>query len=302
MRHHLLRYAPFAVVLLATASLRAAFSPPQQIDRRLPTPTRAARQVILVSIDGLGSHLLARARAPRLTELARQGLALEATSVKPTWTLPAHFSMLSGLQPAQHEVLWNEYRPFKKLHIPTVFTYCANAGIRCGLFAGKEKFAHFAEEEPGVQHYELQQNTPAILLAARTYFATKDPDLTVIHLPEVDEIGHEMGWASSAQLDTLGQIDHAIALFLDGLLPRSGRPLTVIVTADHGGQGMNHDQGRPDEMLVPWIVWDSATRFVPTSHERLSIIETAPAIVALLGGNTTGDQARFGRTPIVLER
>jgi predicted AlkP superfamily pyrophosphatase or phosphodiesterase len=280
------RYAPVLVVLFGAAFLEARSAAPQRIERASVHVERpSAHQVVLISIDGLGAHVLERSHAPRLKQLASEGTALQAETVKPSRTLPSHFSMLSGLPPSVHGVLWNDYRPFVTIKVRTVFTYCKEARLRCGLFAGKDKFAHFAEHEPGVQHYECLGDSPNILSAALAYLSGSDPDLTVIHLPEVDQIGHEIGWGSATQLDAVRNIDHDLARFFDRLLPTRTRPLAVIVTADHGGFEHDHAEGPHQEMVVPWLIWDSAERHIPGAKGWPTIADTAPTVISLLGGS-----------------
>ena len=73
-----------------------------------------AEHVILVSIDGLRPHIYRDERwpAPVLHELAGRGaIALDARSVFPALTYPAHATIVTGALPAQHGIVDNE--PFE---------------------------------------------------------------------------------------------------------------------------------------------------------------------------------------------
>ena len=66
-----------------------------------------ARGVVLVSIDTLrrdhvGAYGYARATTPRLDALAREGLVGEDAVSTSSWTLPAHLSLLTSLDPGAH--------------------------------------------------------------------------------------------------------------------------------------------------------------------------------------------------------
>jgi arylsulfatase A-like enzyme len=66
-----------------------------------------ARGIVLVSIDTLrrdhvGAYGYARPTTPRLDALAAQGLVLEDAVSASSWTLPAHLSMLTGVDPGVH--------------------------------------------------------------------------------------------------------------------------------------------------------------------------------------------------------
>lgn len=247
-----------------------------------PRPA-GGRRVVLVSVDGLAPRLLAPHTAPVLSRLAHEGLRAEhAETVLPSRTLPAHVSMLSGLPPEEHGVLWNRYAPWRQVRVPTVFATCREGGLRCGLFAGKAKLAHLAEEEPGVERFALRPDAAAVLEAARAYAAARDPDLVVVHLAEVDRAGHDAGWESPAQRAALARVDRLLGGFLAGLGELGSGRLAVLVTADHGGQGMGHGSGRPEDVRIPWILWGEG---IPagTLDARVSTLDTAPTLLALLG-------------------
>jgi arylsulfatase A-like enzyme len=66
-----------------------------------------AKGVVLVSIDTLrrdhvGAYGYAKPTTPRLDALAREGLLCEDAVSTSSWTLPAHLSMLTGVDPAAH--------------------------------------------------------------------------------------------------------------------------------------------------------------------------------------------------------
>ncbi|MCP5044066.1 MAG: sulfatase [bacterium] len=66
--------------------------------------------VLFISIDTLrpdhlSAYRYARETSPRLSALARAGVIFEDATAHATWTLPAHVSMLTGLDPAAHGVL-----------------------------------------------------------------------------------------------------------------------------------------------------------------------------------------------------
>ena len=215
-----------------------------------------ARRVLLVSIDGLAPRVLAEARTPFLDRLAAEGVAAaHAETVVPPITLTSHASMLSGLSPEEHGVDFNRVQPWRELRFPTAFSACAELGRRCGLFAGKRKFVHFAEFEPGVERYAFGADMAGVLAAAGAWAAANDPDFLFVHLAEVDLIGHEFGWGSAEQVAAIEEADGRLASFVATLGAASARPLAVLVTSDHGGFETGHHQDRPENRVIPWIVW-----------------------------------------------
>ena len=76
------------------------------------TTKRAERLVMLVSIDGLGGYYLddAKAEMPTLRRLAAEGVrAAGMKASAPTVTWPNHTTMMTGVHPARHGVLGNNY-------------------------------------------------------------------------------------------------------------------------------------------------------------------------------------------------
>jgi len=240
----------------------------------------APRRVALVSIDGLAPRVRAEAATPTLDRLAREGRSAKSRTVRASYTLPSHTTMLSGVAPSVHDVFWNRYQPWSEIDVPTVFDACARAALRCALFAGKKKFAHFAEGERGVDRYAFAGDAASVLAEAVAYARERDPDLLVVHLAEVDLAGHDAGWGSEAQRDALRRVDALLGDFVAGLadLPR---PLAVIVTADHGGEGTRHGRDTPEDRAIPWIAWGDGVGSGPLPP--VPVARTAATVLALLG-------------------
>jgi hypothetical protein len=284
------RYAVWAGVLAVLAGLVVGYAPvfeasaPLRLDRPFDAPRASTpRRVLLISIDGLAPDVLAESRTPTLDRLAEQGaFATRAETVVPSITLVSHASMLSGVPPEEHGVDWNDYRPWRSIEVVTVFTFCARERLRCGLFAGKPKFVHFAEEERGVERYALGRDSEAVLAAAGAYIESSVPDFAMVHLAEVDLTGHESGWGSPAQRAALEAIDTRLAGFLKQVETAGSRPLTVIVSSDHGGHGTRHGTDLPSDVRIPWIAWGDG--ITPGEiAEAVSTMDTAPTVLALLG-------------------
>jgi predicted AlkP superfamily pyrophosphatase or phosphodiesterase len=272
---------------------------PRQIDRTAgtPDPEPPPRTVVLISVDGLAPWVLADTETPRLDALAREGtVAARAETVVPSLTLPSHTSMISSLDPATHGVRWNAWRPNEHVDVPTVFTACRHAGLRCGLFAGKRKFAHFAVEELGVERYGYAGDAEAVLDRALDYLDERLPHFVMIHLAEVDRTGHLRGWGSGAQRDVIREIDEALGDFLDEARDETEGRLTLIVTADHGGEGHGHGGARERHVRIPWIAWgDGVPAGVRIPHVRT--VDTAPTVLGLLGAAAPAGWAGASRFP-----
>lgn len=73
-------------------------------------PAVTSRHVVLISVDGLRPefYLDPAWPAPHLQALARRGLAAEGVEgVFPTLTYPSHTTLITGVRPARHGILYN---------------------------------------------------------------------------------------------------------------------------------------------------------------------------------------------------
>lgn len=249
----------------------------------LSAPAEAnRRRVILVSVDGLAPRFLAAAHTPHLDAFAEGGThAREALTTRPPVTLPSHAAMLTGRPPAEHGLTWNRYEPWRGPLEGGLFGACADHALRCGLFAGKRKFVHLGGAR-GVERYRYVGHRDGILAEALDYVRAQDPRFLLIHLPEVDTSGHRHGWGSPEQRAEIEAVDAALGAFAAELAAGAARPLTLLVTADHGGDGTEHHQDRPENRRIPWIAWGDG---VPPGRvlDAVSTIDTAPTVAALLG-------------------
>jgi hypothetical protein len=261
---------------------------PGGIGRAEPDPagrTRSPTQrlVVLISIDGLAPRFLATTPTPHLQRLADQGVvATSARTVVPSITMTSHASMISGVSPSVHGVYFNRYQPWSKVAVPTIYTECARAHLRCGLFAGKRKFAHFAEYESGVESYRWGPDARAVFEQALDYIRTSSPDFAMIHLAEVDLSGHAEGWGSETQRENIQMVDALLGEFTGELRDWLERPLALIVTADHGGHDQSHGTDHSDDVQIPWIAWGDGIS-ARGSVEDVRTEDTAATVVSLLG-------------------
>lgn len=252
----------------------------------VPTPVAVAPtppplpKVVLVSIDGLRADALAQAQAPQIRKLMARGVyTLRARTVLPATTLPAHTSMLTGVDPSVHKILWDDYRPGKDaLSVPTVFAIAHAAGKRTVAVVGKEKFKTLAA--PGtVDSFVMVSIGDAEVANQAIIEAGVGFDLLFVHLPDVDLTGHAQAWMSPAYMAAVEAADTAIGRLVAALPPQT----TVIVTADHGGKDKTHGTDIPEDVTVPWV---AAGGKVPSRGEmssKVNEVDTAATALWVLG-------------------
>ncbi len=253
--------------------------------------------IILVSFDGTRPDAAQQARMPTLQAMAREGATTwHAQSIVPPLTLPAHTSMLTGLGPDEHGVLWNAWIPaFGTLKVPTVLSLATASGFVTAAFSGKDKLAYLfptgsvshlsypvpsAGDFQGIDHLQGARQVAAL---ATEHFNAKRPQLMFVHFLDADLAGHFNGWLSPEYFAALTECDTALATLRTGI-ERSGATNTVfLLTADHGGAGLSHGVDRPEDMTVPWIAWGAGVRRGHPLTNHVTLPDTAATIAWLVG-------------------
>src|SRR5215211_3669049 len=221
------------------------------------TPTFAppARRVVIVSIDGLRPDAIFPASMSNLITLMQSGaFSLGAQTVFPSVTLVAHASMLSGLCPSRHGVLWNEYIPERGYTQGTDLLDLAHAaGLETIMYVGTDKMRQIAEPS-SLDNFIYINDSDSVLMGSLVANFPQDFGVLFVHLLATDIAGHASGWMSQHQLNTIHLADEALGMLLAELDARDLRGETlIIVTSDHGGYGGGHGTDIREDMTIPWI-------------------------------------------------
>jgi predicted AlkP superfamily pyrophosphatase or phosphodiesterase len=254
----------------------------------LPGMSQAAprsQHVFIVSFDGGKPAVMRQSAMPTLQEMLKQGAGTwNAQTVFPSITLVSHTSMLTGVQPAKHQVTWNDWIPSKGLvKVPTVFKLARDYGYTTGLFAGKEKFRHL--NLPGtVDEFEVPAYaSKEVATAAAQYILTKKPNLCFIHFADSDGAGHAKGWGSPEQIQSFADEDVALKVLRDAVQQAGiANQSTFILSADHGGHDKTHGSSSPEDMTIPWIVWGAGVKGGTEITAPVSTCDTAATALWLL--------------------
>ena len=251
--------------------------------------------VYLVVIDGLGVDAVDPALMPRLTdpELCG-GMPGEARATMPTRTNPNHATLLTGALPESHGVTGNGYwdrtaRGPKPLDDPrlvemeTLFTTAAAARparVTAGSFS-KAKLGKLFTAVPPRQHgpdvlWAPEPSGPAghvsgvaddveTMNGLLSAIATREPDLAVVNLSEVDRTAHAQGKAGTA--DARRHADDALGRLIDDLRANGRWQHSIlIVTADHGFDDVAPTPERPEPVV------DLGTRFAGEGIDGVHVV------------------------------
>lgn len=238
--------------------------------------------VILVSIDGGKPASIKKSKMPNLESIAREGSStFEAETILPSKTLPSHTSMITGVSPAVHKIIWNSWIPFRGVvKVPTIFSIAKANGYSTALFATKTKFKHLNVKN-SLDKFSLNgQDAIGAAKLAADYLVEKNPNVLFVHLPDSDSAGHLRRWESNEQLKALENVDKAIGILKKAILNSlKGKTYALIITADHGGLGKSHGSSSYDDKTIPWITWGN---IVKQGHDITLPVNTMDSAATVL--------------------
>jgi predicted AlkP superfamily pyrophosphatase or phosphodiesterase len=288
-----------------------------------PTPSgpAIAEHVVIISLDGLRPDAIGEARAETLLSLIRRGAyAPKARTIRPSVTVPAHTSMLTGFDSRHHRVLSNgafSSHALRRRHvaIPTIFSLARDAGLSTAMFYSKVSLSGLADlggidTRFGPLRSPREASPPAskpvVGVAERAPGIDFSPDrvaeafadawarrtfaLSFVHLREPDQTGHREGWMTPAYLEGVRTADRAVARLVEALA-RAGvlENTAIIVTADHGGIGgtkrhlARADPDNPEAVTIPWICVGPGVPAGLSIDRAVRVHDTAPTALVFLG-------------------
>jgi hypothetical protein len=242
------------------------------------------RHVVILGIDGFGGAWIPMADTPVLDGLMAAGPhTLVMQNALPTMSAPNWMSMIAGSSPDQHGVDSNEWQPGDSQPTPTIFAVVREQlpAARIGVFHDWDGFA--ALVEPGVPDViDSPGDEHETVAAALAWMSATRPELLFIHLDLVDHAGHFNGWGTDAYLEAGNTADTLVGEVLAAIDAAGMTPYTaVLVSADHGGDGLAHGADTSLERPIPFIV--RAPQLGPWQIAReVRIWDLAATVVALL--------------------
>jgi predicted AlkP superfamily pyrophosphatase or phosphodiesterase len=252
-----------------------------------PGPARPRiNHVLIISEDGLRADAVAKLHL-HWHELLRQhgSYSLHAKTIRDASTLPAHASMLSGVEPRVHGLTWNTWRPSSGyIKAPTIFTDAQEHGLSTAFFTGKTKLRHIVPpgtvgvyDRPGYYCKKVAEQ-------AAEYLTKEKPALAFVHFSDPDEAGHAKGWMSSRQIKAITDSDRCLGILYEAL-EKSGliEDTLIIVSADHGGHNRVHSGAKLIDREIPWIACGPGVRADNVLVEDISTMDTAATALYALG-------------------
>jgi hypothetical protein len=254
------------------------------------TPTAISQpaigHVVIVSIDGLRPDALDLADTPALDDLRSRGAYCpNVTTVVMSETLPGHASMLTGMVPEKHGLLWGlPYIGWPGLNGPTLFNVAHDAGLETAMAFGKEKLNYLVLPNSVDKLAGGEVNDAQVKDWALKFIRDGLPGVLFVHFPDSDRVGHAYGWASEHQLQSIAYVDGLIGELVAALEGEGyGDSTLLIVTSDHGGHNLGHGDDSAVDRAVPWLAVGPGVPKGVTLGGGINIYDTAATALYALG-------------------
>lgn len=213
--------------------------------------------VILISLDGFMPAYLDRVDTPNLDRLASTGVKAEALITSfPTKTFPNHYTMVTGLHPANHGIISNNMYDAR---MDASFSLSNRDAIADSRWWGGEPLWVTAEKQglvsatffwPGSEA-EIQGVRPTYWLEYQGSYPDEErvdqvlgwldlpaadrPRFVTLYFSDVDSRGHRHGPESAEVERAVRDVDALIGRLLEGLDARDALgAVNVIIVSDHG--------------------------------------------------------------------
>lgn len=238
-------------------------------------------RVLVVSIDGVAARAISPGLTPTICSLARAGAGcFDAQTVEPPITLPAHASMLYGVEPEQHGITTNRHVP-PPIGVPSFLAAARASALTTAAVLSWRPIDALIEPD-ALDHRSLHgdgenvADDVHVARAARNLLRHGTADVTFVYLASPDIVGHEEGWDSPPYRRAVARADS----MLHDLVDAAPNDTAVVVTTDHGGTQRGHYEAIPDVMDT-FVVVRSAQIDPGSRWPRISITDIAPTVADL---------------------
>lgn len=212
--------------------------------------------VILISADGFRSDYLKKYNAKNLLNFAKNGVLAKAMIPSfPTLTFPNHWTITTGLYPAHHGLIDNNFYDYKK---EKFYAMSKKENAEDGSWYGGIPLWSLAEKQGMLSAAMMWVGSASDAADARpTYYyhyhekfspeekVTKvlnwlklpeeeRPHLISLYFPEVDAAGHDHGPDSKEAEAAVQKIDEAVKNLVEKVKVLGLKNVNFIFVSDHG--------------------------------------------------------------------
>lgn len=277
----------FALVL-ASGVLAAEPAPTGSPSRGINAPEHLDKPVvILVSVDGYRWDYPELYPTPAIERLVATGVRGERLlPVFPTLTFPNHYTLATGLAPARHGIVGNEFPDGDRRYAlrdrdavedgsyyrgAPLWNLAEFQGMvaACFFWVGSEADIQGVRPTHWRRYDDEIPNEARVdqVLAWAAEAPETRPRLITLYFSDVDDWSHYRGVGSEGFHSALARVDAALGRLLDGIeaLPHADEVFLLLVS-DHGQIGYREE---PPLVLADHI-----------SLEGLSLVDNGPAVYA----------------------
>ncbi|KAI9338558.1 alkaline-phosphatase-like protein [Zopfochytrium polystomum] len=245
------------LVVVVSISVGVSLAPPDSdasSDNSSYDPT-----VILVSIDGFRNDYLSRGLTPNIADLADAGV--QADYLRPAFpsvTFPNHYTLVTGLWPADHGIVANT---FFDSELNDTFVYVdPKSNVQSKWWGGEPIWVTAVKQGqrsatcmwPGSEAPITKDHVrPTYWLAYDHNLPLTDrvghifkwldlprkdrPTLLTLYAADVDSAGHTFGPDSLEVNASLARVDAMVGMLIDGIRKRNlASSVNLVVVSDHG--------------------------------------------------------------------
>ena len=226
-------------------------------------PDMAGRPyLVLISIDGFARDYQSTYDTPALDRIAESGLrARSMRPVFPTLTFPNHFSIATGLYPADHGIVANHfpndqrdawYHIWDRSSVEDGSWYSGEpvwvAAERNGLVSAAYYFVGTEAPVGGIRPTHWYSFDESVSAGQRVdqviewlqLAEERRPHVVTLYFEDVDDAGHDFGPGSPELAAAVAMVDASIGRLLDAIDTLGLKDRTaVFVVSDHGQAGQN---------------------------------------------------------------
>jgi predicted AlkP superfamily pyrophosphatase or phosphodiesterase len=242
-----------------TSSKPGTEAPPQASDRDLPT-------LILISLDGFRWDFLRHGATPTLSRLAAQGVHAERLIPSfTTKTFPNHYTVVTGLRPAEHGLVANNVhdpRSGERFGLSNreavadgkwyggepIWVTAERLGIRTAPLFWPGSEAKIRGLRPSISlPYDggmSPEQRVGLVLGWLEQPPSERPGFLTLYFEDVDDGAHMFGPEPSEGLGAaLNIVDHAVERLIQGLELRGlESSVDLLIISDHGMSATSRDR------------------------------------------------------------
>ncbi len=259
----------------------------------------ATKHLILIGIDGVSAEAFQYSNTPEINKLIRQGvISVKTRGVMPHVSAPNWATLLSGAGPEQHGVTSNNWSLLNQGYEPTIkdgdgyftsiFTVIRKQMPKAvtAMFYDWEWLGSYVNKKY-ISKEQFVEGHVMITSVAMNYFKKEKPLFTFIYYRFPDETSQSKGFNSKEYYQAINDIDTEIGKIVEGIKEAGlEKNTTIIITSDHGSEGLSRGSESTVEIEVPWIISGPGIKKNMLLELPNDQANTAPTIAKILGLKT----------------